>query len=77
MTVDQRIKVTAVAASGFEVHSARSPTGLASWAIEVQESGLDMLTHITQTPLGRRAHRDHHPSMKAPDDPEATRPSLP
>ena len=73
MTVDQRIKVTAVAASGFEVHSRTVTNGPGIVAIEVQESGLDMLTYITQTPLDdERTEITIHFSMKALDDPEAT-----
>lgn len=73
MVVDQRIKVTAVAASGFEVHSRTITNGPGIVAIEVKESGLDMLTYITQTPVDdERTDITIHFSMKALDDPEAT-----
>ena len=73
MTVDQRIKVTAVAASGFEVHSRTVTNGPGIVAIEVRESGLDTLTYITQTPVDDEVTDiTIHFSMKALDDPEAT-----
>jgi len=51
MTVDQSIKVTAVADTGFEVQTRTTTCGPGIVAVEVREGPLDMLTFITQTPL--------------------------
>jgi len=51
MCVDQHIKVTAIADGGFEVHARSTTCGPGIVAVEVRESGLDMLTYITQTPV--------------------------
>ncbi len=51
MTVDQNIKVTAVAEAGVEVRTRTTACGPGIVAVEVREGPLDMLTYITQTPV--------------------------
>lgn len=51
MTVQQRLTVTAVAESGYEVQSKTVTNGPGIVAVEVHEGGLEMLTYITQTPV--------------------------
>lgn len=73
MVVDQHLKVTAVDAAGFEVHSVTTTNGPGIVAVEVREAGLDMLTYITQTPIdGEITEITIHFSMRELDDPEAT-----
>ncbi len=50
MTVDQNIKVTAIAEDGVEVRTRTTTCGPGIVAVEVREGPLDMLTYITQTP---------------------------
>jgi len=73
MVVDQNIKVTAVAESGFEVHARTTTCGPGIVAIEVDEGSLDMLTYITQTPVDDEfTEITIHFSMTALDDEGAT-----
>jgi 3-ketosteroid 9alpha-monooxygenase subunit A len=51
MTVDQRIKITAMTEAGFEIGSRTTTNGPGIVAVEVREGDLDMLTYITQTPI--------------------------
>ncbi|GAA3236417.1 Rieske 2Fe-2S domain-containing protein [Actinocorallia longicatena] len=51
MTVDQNIKVTALADTGYEVRTRTTVCGPGAVAVEVREGSLDMLTYITQTPV--------------------------
>lgn len=51
MVVDQHVKVTAVVDQGVEVQTRTTTCGPGIVAVEVKESGLDMLTYITQTPV--------------------------
>jgi 3-ketosteroid 9alpha-monooxygenase subunit A len=51
MVVDQHIKVTALDATGFQVHAVTTTCGPGIVAVEVREGDLDMLTYITQTPV--------------------------
>ena len=73
MIVDQYIKVTAVAETGFEVHARTTTCGPGIVAIEVDEGPLDMLTYITQTPVDDEVTEiTIHFSMTALDDERAT-----
>jgi 3-ketosteroid 9alpha-monooxygenase subunit A len=73
MTVDQSIKVTAVADAGFEVQTRTTTCGPGIVAVEVREGPLDMLTFITQTPLNDElVEVTISFSMKALDDELAT-----
>ncbi len=73
MIVDQSIKVTAVAESGFEVLTRTTVSGPGIVAVEVREGPLDMLTYITQTPVDEEMTEiTIHFSMKALDDERAT-----
>ncbi|HUA94438.1 MAG TPA: Rieske 2Fe-2S domain-containing protein [Acidimicrobiales bacterium] len=73
MTVDQSIKVTAVADTGFEVQTRTTTCGPGIVAVEVREGPLDMLTFITQTPLmDELVEVTISFSMKALDDELAT-----
>lgn len=73
MTVDQSIKVTAVADAGFEVQTRTKTCGPGIVAVQVREGPLDMLTFITQTPLeDELVEVTIAFSMKALDDAEAT-----
>ena len=73
MTVDQHLKVTAVSAQGYEVHSVTRTEGPGIVAIEVREGELDMLTYITQTPVDdENVDITIHFSMKALEDEAAS-----
>lgn len=51
MVVDQRLRVTAVDTSGFEVATTTTTCGPGIVAVEVRQDPIDMLTYITQTPI--------------------------
>jgi 3-ketosteroid 9alpha-monooxygenase subunit A len=73
MTVDQSIKVTAVAETGFEVQTRTTVCGPGIVAVEVREGELDMLTYITQTPVDDQITEiTIHFSMKALADERST-----
>ena len=73
MVVDQNVKVTAVAESGFEVTTRTTTCGPGIVAVEVTQHGLEMLTYITQTPVDdERTEICIAFSMKALQDAEAT-----
>ena len=72
MVVDQNVKVTAVAAAGFEVTTRTTTCGPGIVAVEVQQDELQMLTYITQTPVDQELTEiGIHFSMRAFGD-EAT-----
>jgi phenylpropionate dioxygenase-like ring-hydroxylating dioxygenase large terminal subunit len=73
MVVDQNVKVTAVAESGFEVVTRTTTCGPGLVAVEVQQDELQMLTYITQTPVDQEMTEiGIHFSMKALPDAAAT-----
>ena len=73
MVVEQNVKVTAVAASGFEVSTRTTTCGPGIVAVEVQQHGLEMLTYITQTPVDDELTEiGIHFSMKALPDVQST-----
>jgi phenylpropionate dioxygenase-like ring-hydroxylating dioxygenase large terminal subunit len=73
MVVDQNVKVTAIAESGFEVKTRTTTCGPGIVAVEVQQDELQMLTYITQTPVDSELTEiGIHFSMKALADPAAT-----
>jgi len=73
MIVDQSLKVTAVAASGFEVHTRSTTCGPGIVAVEVDQAPIEMLTYITQTPVDDEITEiGLHFSMKRLGDAAAT-----
>jgi phenylpropionate dioxygenase-like ring-hydroxylating dioxygenase large terminal subunit len=73
MVVDQNVKVTALAESGFEVSTRTTTCGPGLVAVEVQQDELEMLTYITQTPVDAELTEiGIHFSMKALPDEAAT-----
>jgi phenylpropionate dioxygenase-like ring-hydroxylating dioxygenase large terminal subunit len=73
MVVEQNVKVTAVAASGFEVSTRTTTCGPGIVAVEVEQDELQMLTYITQTPVDSELTEiGIHFSMKALPDAAAT-----
>jgi len=51
MVVEQSLKITAVSETGFEVNTRTTTCGPGIVAIEVNQSPIEMLTYITQTPI--------------------------
>ncbi len=51
MVVEQSLKVTAVAESGFDVDTRTVTCGPGIVAVEVNQDPIEMLTYITQTPI--------------------------
>ena len=73
MVVEQNVKVTAVAETGFEVSTRTTTCGPGLVAVEVQQHGLEMLTYITQTPVDDELTEiGIHFSMRALPDAAAT-----
>jgi len=73
MTVEQSLKVTAVAESGFEVRTTTTTCGPGIVAVEVDQEPIEMLTYITQTPIDDECTEvGLHFSMKRLDDAAAT-----
>jgi hypothetical protein len=73
LVVEQLLRVTALHAGGVEVRSRTVTNGPGLVAVEVKQGPLDMLTYITQTPLGdERCDVRLHFSMRRLPDPTAT-----
>ncbi|HEX7443403.1 MAG TPA: Rieske 2Fe-2S domain-containing protein [Acidimicrobiales bacterium] len=73
MIVDQSLKVTAVSAAGFEVHTRSTTCGPGIVAVEVDQAPIEMLTYITQTPVDDEITEiGLHFSMKRLPDAAAT-----
>jgi phenylpropionate dioxygenase-like ring-hydroxylating dioxygenase large terminal subunit len=73
MVVEQNVKVTAVAETGYEVSTRTTTCGPGIVAVEVHEGDIEMLTYITQTPVDSELTEiGIHFSMKALPDPAAT-----
>lgn len=51
MVVEQSLKVTAVAAAGYEIQTTSTTCGPGIVAVEVSQDPIEMLTYITQTPI--------------------------
>jgi len=73
MIVDQRLSVTAVSETGFEVSTTTTTCGPGIVAVEVRQDPIDMLTYITQTPIDDELTEVTLSfSMRRLDDEEAT-----
>ena len=73
MVVDQNVRVTAVAETGYEVSTRTTTCGPGIVAVEVHEGDIEMLTYITQTPVDTELTEiGIHFSMKELPDPAAT-----